>query len=325
MNEFAGLEVEPGTRVRGNIRVGPYFYHKRAHVRRYVRIPFTVIRGTEDGPTLCVTAGTHPTEYAGIDAAIRLTNEVRPDDLKGTLIVVPLVNPPGFWERNYINPIDGGNIQGNWPGKTGGTISELMAYRIWNELVSKADYYLDYHGGDIPESEVGFSVFYKTGDERLDRKSEEMAKALGYEYIFSFDGEGNKGYSFANAPLHGIPSAEAEHCSGGVLLPEESSEIFEGTLNVMRYLKMLEGEPRKMEGQKLLTSRVSVFFDNGGLYYSNVKPGELVEEGQVVGILKNLKGEVIETIRAPVRGYPLLMIHNPVKLPGDPAITLYHA
>lgn len=66
--EIAGLKLHPGTKQRSYLRVGPYFYHNRAHLRRWLVIPFTLIRGIENGPMLTITAGCHPTEYAGIDA-----------------------------------------------------------------------------------------------------------------------------------------------------------------------------------------------------------------------------------------------------------------
>ena len=127
--EIAGLKVKKGTRAKGNLKVGPYFPHSRAHIRRFILVPFTVVRGARKGPTLCITAGCHATEYSGIDAAIRLTREIDPKDLKGTIVVIPLVNVPGFYERNYINPIDGKNLQGLYPGEQGGGVPVYRCQR----------------------------------------------------------------------------------------------------------------------------------------------------------------------------------------------------
>ena len=122
---IAGLEVEPGTKKMGFLNVGPYFPNKWTSIRSYVLIPFIVIKGNEDGPTLLQIAGTHPNEYAGIDATIKLCNSLKPEDLKGTYIGVPCVTTPGFPERTYVNPIDGKNIQDCYPGRTDGTITDL--------------------------------------------------------------------------------------------------------------------------------------------------------------------------------------------------------
>lgn len=326
--EIAGLKVEPGTKRRGFLRVGPYFYHKRAYIRRYVLIPIMVIQGIKDGPTLVQTAGCHPTEYAGIDATIRLSNEIKPEELNGTFITVPCVNTPGFWERTYINPIDGKNIQGLYPGRTDGTISDLMAYRLFNEIVLKADYFLDCHGGDIHESVIWRTSFYKTNDD-VEKKSEAIARATGLVYHSRSSYHGSMGMEAAKRE---IPGCLYELCSGDRLLPEESSAIFECTLNVMRHLGMLEGEPKEIKGQpgtiegqeqETWSSGARAYFTKGGLYHTDVKPGDLLTEGQVIGTVTNFWGEVIETIRAPGTGRVALMIHNPVVNPGDPAISVH--
>jgi predicted deacylase len=324
--KIAGTTVKPGSKVRNYLRVGPYFYQKM-HIRNYVLIPFTVVRGVNEGPTLVQTAGCHPTEYSGIDATIRLSNTVRPEELKGTYIAVPCVNIPGFYERTYINPIDEKNIQGLYPGKADGTISDLMAYTLFNEIVLKSNYFLDCHGGDIHESEIWSFIYYKTKDE-TEKRSETIAKATALTYLRTSDSPGSMGMEAARRKISG---GLFELCSGDRLLPEESAAIYDGSVNVMRHLGMLDGKPKSIqrqpcttEGQKqeILTSRASAYFTKSGLYHTNVKPGDLLKEGQVVGTVTDFWGEEIETIRAPATGRVFLHLHNPAVKVGDEAISI---
>ena len=314
------LDIKPGSRSRGILEVGPYFSHTRAHIRSFVRVPYTLVRGVHNGPTLCITGGVHGTEYAGIAAAIRLSNEVKPEDLEGKLVIIPVVNVPAFNERQYICPIDGVNIQGSWPGKADGSIGHRIAYRVFSEFISRADYYLDLHGGDIHESEVAFSHFHRIGDSNIDSKSEGMARALGFKYVTVSEGEGGKGCSYRVGPEHGVPSALCELCQGSKLLLEEASRVLDGIVNVMRYLNMIEGAPRTFENQKIIATK-KIGVKRGGLLYSRVKPGDTLLEGEVLGEVKNLKGEVIETVYAPSKGVVLLMIHNPLLEPGEKIMT----
>ena len=39
-----------------------------------LRVPLVIINGNEDGPRLCLTAGVHATEYAPIEAVMRLVH-----------------------------------------------------------------------------------------------------------------------------------------------------------------------------------------------------------------------------------------------------------
>ena len=55
-------------------------------------IPVTLINGTGEGKVLLLTAGVHPDEYPGIAAAIQLSNELRPEDISGGLVIVTMAN-----------------------------------------------------------------------------------------------------------------------------------------------------------------------------------------------------------------------------------------
>jgi hypothetical protein len=59
-------------------------------------IPVGIINGSDSGPVLCVLAGHHGLEYAGIEAVMRTYRKVDPKELKGALITVPVVNLLGF-------------------------------------------------------------------------------------------------------------------------------------------------------------------------------------------------------------------------------------
>jgi hypothetical protein len=323
----AGTAVGPGSKVRSYLRVGPYFYLKM-HIRHYILIPFTVIRGIKEGPTLVQTAGCHPTEYAGIDATIRLSNTIKPEELRGTYIAVPCVNVPGFYERTYINPIDEKNIQGSYPGRTDGTLSDLIAYKLFHDIVMKADYFLDCHGGDIHESEIWTFIYYKTEDE-IEKKSAAIAKATGLTYLIKSHYPGSMGMEAARRKIAG---GLFEICSGDRLLPEESAVIYDGTINVMHHLGMLDGKPKPIQGQpcaiegqkqEIWSSSASAYFTKSGLYHTNVKPGDLLKKGQVIGTVIDFWGEEIETIRAPATGRINVMIHNPAAKAGDEAVTVF--
>jgi predicted deacylase len=317
MSRIAGLEAKLGSRTSSSIRTG-------TRPASYVELPFTLIRGKRDGPTFCITAGVHGTEYAGIEAAIRLSRRVEPDRLKGTLIIVPVVNVPAFEARTYICPLDGVNIQGSFPGKPDGTIAQLIAHKVYSEFVSKSNYYLDLHGGAAHESEIAFSGFFETGDTKIDAVSEQMARALSFEYVWrtNKDGYMGKGSTWRTAPENGIPSALAEYGSGDKLLEEEVVGMYDGVINVLRQVRMLDGEPKIVKEQKILTQFVPVTARCGGMFHLHVKPGDCVTQGHELGELTGLRGEVLETVKAPVKGVVLVTIHNPVVDPGQKVVYL---
>src|SRR5262245_25952780 len=59
-----------------------------------VQLPVLVVRGGAPGRTLLATAGVHGDEFEGMAALRRLFDELRPAEMAGTLVAVPVANPP---------------------------------------------------------------------------------------------------------------------------------------------------------------------------------------------------------------------------------------
>src|SRR5919204_2316454 len=62
--------------------------------------PYFAVVGREAGLKFLLTAGIHAAEYTGTLAAIRLGQRLDPAHVRGTIVVLPLLNVPGFFERS---------------------------------------------------------------------------------------------------------------------------------------------------------------------------------------------------------------------------------
>jgi len=81
------MSIQPGTRGFGYLNVG-----MRA-ARTELRIPFQVVHGASDGPTLCLESTLHGWEPMGAEVIRRAMLQVDPTRLKGTVLCLPLANP----------------------------------------------------------------------------------------------------------------------------------------------------------------------------------------------------------------------------------------
>jgi predicted deacylase len=61
-----------------------------------VAVPVTVINGTEPGPRLLCTAAIHGDELNGMKVCQELAQAYDPGDIAGTLVLLHVVNVPGF-------------------------------------------------------------------------------------------------------------------------------------------------------------------------------------------------------------------------------------
>src|SRR5512145_3459213 len=132
------------------------------------RIPITIVRGAQTGPTLALIAGTHGSEVAPIVALQRVRATLDPAQLRGTILMVHVANMPSFLGRTvYYSPIDGKNLNRVYPGKRDGTISERIADTITREVIARATHLIDLHCGDGNESLRPYTYWITTGDPKV--------------------------------------------------------------------------------------------------------------------------------------------------------------
>jgi predicted deacylase len=285
--------IHPGEKVKGFVKAGEASTHD-------IMMPYVIVNSSEPGPTLCVLGGTHPLEYASIEGVQRVAQEIKPEELKGILVVVPVVNTDGFNARAaFNNPVDYVNQNRVFPGDLKGSLSRRVASCLFDNFVSKADALIDSHGGDMTEDIYKFVIFGNTDDEKLKDKMMKMALCYDTLYIQTSDIKGSTGEALNE---YGIPCITPESGTPYPVREEEIEFHREGIINVMKYMKMLEGEPNMKKGVPVNPKQTKIIAERGGLWIQKVKVGERVDEGQFLGKIVNLFGDTLQKIYAPFAG-----------------------
>ncbi|MGA2784013.1 MAG: succinylglutamate desuccinylase/aspartoacylase family protein [Candidatus Bathyarchaeia archaeon] len=304
--KFGYLHV-PGAAVERNFVYRPLVGPPRP---RSMPIPVMIVNGANEGPKLGILAGTHATEYPSIDAAIRLYTETDPTKLRGALLIIPVLNVAAFWTTTpYLNPQDALDISALYNSE-GRSISYLMAHTVRDAFWPKVEHLVELHGGDLMEDVVAHSAFEITGDAKVDKGSQQLAKAYGTEFIFERKGRDVR-------PSIGRPRIIAEAGREGKLEEEFTNLHLTGLTNIMKKLNMLDGKLKLAKKQTIVHGRYELFAHKAGLFYSKVKPGETVRKGELIAVIKNLEGQLVEEIKATNDGVVQLVMTNPVKLPND--------
>ena len=257
------------------------------------KLPMWLIHGDEAGPTLVVTGGVHAAEYASIAAALHLGQTLEPRGLRGRVIVVPVVNMPGFAARSiYVCPLDGKNPNRVFPGDQNGTPTEQLADWLFCNVISQADYYVDLHGGDLVEALIPFTIFFRSGNEAVDAKSLEMAKMFGLQYLVATESIGS---TISAASRAGIPAILTESGAQGIWTAEQVADHTNGLSRVMRHLEMTPGSAPQPKPFTLLDKFIWGRSEHEGFWYPSVGAGETVRSGQVLGCVKDWEGNVLQT------------------------------
>jgi predicted deacylase len=315
------IVVKPGSRASGFLTIGET-------PTEPIRLPLVVVHGRRPGPRLCLTAGVHAAEYPGIDAVMRTVQGLDPTELAGTVVAVPVVNPPMFQRRSgFLSPIDGLNLNRTAPGRADGTISEVLAHVLLNEVIGTCQYHIDCHGGDLGEILWPYSGYALTGDPEQDRKGEALAR-LWSSRIVALYREGSElpptnGSLTSQAARQGVVSILAEAGSNGTLEPTDVEIHMRGMRNVLRYLGMIPGEPEAAGEHLQPTGQFVVSARYGGLLRLKIGIGDEIREQQEIAEVCNLFGEVIERIYAPHDGIARLIWAHKAVNTGDPIVKCW--
>jgi len=279
-------------------------------------IPVVVVNGAKPGPVLALVAGSHGTEYASIIALEKLIARLNPAEISGTVIVVPLINIPSFEQKvPHLNPVDKKSMNRFYPGKMDGTQTERASYLITKQVVEQCDHLIDLHGGDTDESLRPYSYWTKTGNEKQDQISREMVLAFGLDHIIISadrpkDPQASR-YLENTATTRGKPSITAEAGHAGTVEPDDVNALIDGCLNVMRYLKMIDGAATTVQHPVWIEKIATLASEQTGIFYPLVKRGSYVEQGMKVGYVTDYVGNVIFEAHAPVAGIVLYLCAVP--------------
>jgi predicted deacylase len=284
-------------------------------------IPVAVFHGAKPGPVLALVSGAHGTEYASIIALEKLIGLLNPAELSGTVIVVPLVNIPSFEQKvPHVNPVDGKSMNRMYPGKMDGTQTDRASFLITKQVVEQCDHLIDFHGGDLDESLRPYSYWTKTGNEQQDRLSREMVLAFGLDHIIISadrpkDPQASR-YLENTATTRGKPSITVEAGHAGTVEAEDVGALVNGSLSVMRYLKMLPGAPAAIEHPVWIEKIVTVASEQTGMFYPLVRRGTYVEQGMKIGYVTDYLGMTIFEARATAAGVVLYICAVPSMTKG---------
>lgn len=308
----AGIEVEPGNRVTRVVEA-----EIGSHT---VQVPIIAINGTSDGPRVAVTAGIHGAEYVGIEAARRVGMTVDPDQVRGSLVVVPIANTTAFFSRAiYTSGLGNQNLNRMFPGNTHGSPTEALADWLFSTIIAPSQYYIDMHGGDMIEALVPFALYNESADPAVEEAARGMALATGISRIIKGTTSGS---TYGAAAAAGIPAVLAEIGGQGVWDNTLVEDHKESTLRVLRHLNVLPGEVLPARDQHLYDIFAWMRAEVDGLFHPTVAVGERVEKGQPIGAVVDYFGKPLQPLEAIETGEIGFLVTSLAMNTGDPLLAI---
>jgi uncharacterized protein len=284
------------------------------------KLPMFLINGSQEGATLVVTGGIHAAEYASIAAALEVGQNLQPESLSGQVIVIPVVNMPGFSARSiYVCPLDGINLNRVFPGKPNGGASEQIAHWVFENAIKQGDCYVDLHGGDLVEALTPFTIFHRTGNLKVDDASLEYARVFGIQYLVASESIGS---TFSAACEAGVPGILTEAGGQGIWHRSDVNLHVDGLNRLMRHLGMLAGGALPRKETQVLEKFIWLRSEFDGFYYPEVQIANKVSQGQKLGKITDFQGNVLQTVIAPESGTVLFLVSSLAINKNDPLISI---
>lgn len=289
---LGNFTVEPGKKKSGFLMIGGGEF----------QLPATILHGEQPGKTVLITAGIHAEEYVGIQSALELSEMLKVQKIAGTVVIVKVVNRKAFEVRSGSESHeDGKNLNRVFPGDREGTWSERLAYAIEKELLSIADYYIDLHSGDSYEQLTPYVYYAGAAAKEVVEQSREMAQQADVPYMVGSNVAMGGCYNYA-ASL-GIPSILLERGQMGGWTKEESHSTRRDVRNILCHLGIYQGEKDYRNYYPLEVKDLCYQAANEqGLWYPCKKPGDMIQQGDILGVIKDYEGKILEVCKAEYGG-----------------------
>ncbi|MEL6866933.1 MAG: M14 family metallopeptidase [Bacteroidota bacterium] len=280
-------------------------------------IPISIIKGKKEGAVFTLTSGIHGFEYPPIIANQELIQEIDPALLSGTLIILPLANPPSFYSRTpFLNPQDSLNLNRVFPGSPTGSITQRIAHYLTHSVIAQSDVFIDIHGGDANEDLLPFICYYNNeSNAQQTRRAQQLSEASGFEHIVSYDytlrDDQAAKYAFKQAVQDGKVALSIECGKLGNLQKDAVALIKKGVYNMLQIMGMYPKTQEAKTDFLRITQQVYIRSKHRGVFQSDYVAGDRVKEGETVGWIKDEFGATITEIKATHSGIILYKIGTP--------------
>ncbi len=303
--EIGKHSIAPGTRVTVDLPVSVLSDHTP------VTLSVHVVHGRRPGPVMFVSAAVHGDEVIGVEIARRLLNAPNLNNMRGTLLVIPIVNAFGFLNHSRYLP-DRRDLNRTFPGSVRGSLAARLANIFMTEIVCRSNYGIDLHSAAIHRTNLPQIRVSASRPETM-----ALAEAFGAPVILT------------SKLREGSLRQAAQEKEVDILLYEAGEGLrfdemairagVSGILRVLRQLDMVSGKGvAKPKVPSIQTSASSwVRAPAGGLLRTFKSTGEVVEPEDLLGIVSDPFGEVEREVRAHYGGLIIGRTNLPVVNEGD--------
>ena len=273
----------------------------------------------EGAPRACIVTGIHGDELEGQYVAYELARRIQeqPEHLKGIVDIYPAANPLGLSTITRGVPLFDLDMNRIFPGSEDDSLTEYLAYQLIEDIRG-ADLAFDIHASniflrEIPQIRV---------NEITAKQLVPLAKRANVDFVWVHASatvlESTLAYSLNEI---GVPTLVVEMGVGMRITREYGDRLCDGILNLLIDKGIWDGKRPKHLTKPIVSTDGEVSFinaDNPGIFLPSTRHGNMVEEGQNLGIIADaLTGETRQEVISPADGLLFTLREYPIVQPGS--------
>jgi predicted deacylase len=291
-------------------------------------VPIAVFNGGP-GPTALLFGGNHGDEYEGPVTLMKLARALDPAQLRGRVIVVPMLNRPAVAAGTRLSPLDGKNMNRAFPGRADDTITGMIAHYVSSVLFPLADLVVDIHSGGRSAHFLPSVNMHRVPDDEQMRKMIDAALAWGAPYVFIYRDVGGVGLLPGLAEQLGKVTLGTEIGSASQFGAEMLGIAERGVWNVLRHAGILADRPPDAPAAAAQVVAADQYDDYimapvSGVFEPFAEMGAWFEAGQPVGQIHSVEQPFAAptSVRARTSGMLISRRAFPLTGQGDRVATL---
>lgn len=310
MIEINGIGIRPGENKSIKIKVG------KLHSGTTINIYGQVFNSAAKGKRVLLVGGIHGDEINGTEIIRRAIEKKFFEDLKtGTVIAIPVLNVFGF--INFIRDEPSGrDVNRSFPGSNNGSLASRIAKKLTDFILPHVDLIIDFHTGGETRYNYPQVRFSKSSQE-----SENLARIFNADFTIEKPFVPKSLRKTANDA--GIPAVVYEAGESRRFDDLSIETGLQGISNILAHHNMSDKEmAHSLKESVYIRQTRWIRARESGIFTIIKKSGDLVNEKELIGVIKDLYGEWSKNVFSPRKAYIIGHNNAPVINIGDPLFNI---
>jgi hypothetical protein len=282
------------TSINLNIRIGQKDKEDGIHIPG-VQFDFK----NKNARRFLITGSLHGDEPTSIAALWYLIEILSRKKIIGKVTIIPCVNVLSARNSERLIPLEKTDLNRVFPGRNDGSLAERIAFELV-QILNNHDVLIDVHtaGWCIP-----FILLDNISDKNLDSFVSKWAVAAELPVIKEMTSnlaelQGLERSWSAYAISKGKPAITLE-LSGFHRIQSDVARI--GAEAIVKLLSSLSNR-NALKYKPEFARRYEIYSNSNGFFETSAEPGNHVDKGQILGVVRDLMGDITERIYASYQG-----------------------